>query len=657
MPGPANFDALAPLNIVNDLVPLSRTDEMAKKIVTPWGGNGMGEIIYLGHYARPLEELGRLEHWPETIERVIRGQHKIGARLTSQEEDNLREYMLRLQGTVSGRALWLLDTKLVDQAGVDGLCNCWYCNITDTSDFRWIMDRLMVGGGVGFSVERANVYKFPRVKKATVTHFRAPDTDFIVPDTRRGWSDLMERVIQAHFSGTGFSYSTMLVREAGAPLKTFGGTASGAAVLIEGVGYICKLMCDRADKSLRSTDILDIVNIIGKIVVAGSARRSAQIAIGDPDDALFIRAKRWANGTIPAWRGNSNNTLVVDHYAEIADDPAFWRNFDGGSEPYGLFNRRLSRTMGRLGERKPDRLVEGINPCGESTLENRGSCNLATIFLPNVESFDQFVEISRILYKVQKATALLPHPDPLTMATIHKSMRLGQNVTGILQASEEQRGWLSPGYEALHAFDKEWSKVLGVGESIKLTVVQPGGTLSNLPGVTSGIHAAYAPFYIRRVRMGSNNPLVEMCRKRGYPIVTQVGLDGRADHSQLIIEFPIQAPVGTPIASDLSVAEQLEKVVWAQTVWADQSVSVTVTFRPEELPDIKEWLSENYDDKVKAISFLPYSDHGFVLAPYEPISEEEYHKRADRITADEIDLHGDSTIEETDCEGGACPTR
>jgi ribonucleotide reductase alpha subunit len=565
--------------------------------------------------------------------------------------------MLRLQGTVSGRALWLLDTKLVDQAGIDGLCNCWFCNIIDTSDFRWIMDRLMVGGGVGFSVERANVYKFPKVKKASIEHFHADDTDFIVPDTRRGWSDLIERTVQAHFSGEGFSYSTKLVRPAGAELKTFGGWASGPMILIEGVEDICQLMCERAGKSLRSTDILDIVNIIGKIVVAGSKRRSAQIAIGDPDDALFIRAKRWANGTIPAWRSNSNNTLVVDHYAEIADDPAFWRNFDGGSEPYGLFNRRLSRTMGRLGERRPDPLVEGINPCGESTLEDRGSCNLATIFLPNVESFDQFLDISRILYKVQKATALLPHPDPRTMATIHKSMRLGQNVTGLLQASDEQRSWLAPGYEALRAFDKEWSKVLGVGESIKLTVIQPGGTLSNLPGVTSGIHAAYAPFYIRRARFGAKDPLIEMCRKRGYPIVANIGLDGRPDHNQLIVEFPIQAPVGAPIASEMTVLEQLEKVVWAQSAWADQSVSVTVTFRPEELPDIKRWLAENYDDKVKAISFLPYSDHGFVLAPYEPISEEEYRKRAAKITTDEIDLHGSSNIDETDCEGGACPTR
>jgi hypothetical protein len=637
--------------------PIQMLPAKSSRPAIPWGHNGLGEIVYLRTYARDIEGDERKEHWPETIERIMRGTREINTRLTSNEEDRLAEHMLALRGTVSGRALWMLGTPFVRKTGMDSLVNCWFTSITKPDDFGWIMDRLMVGGGVGFSVERANVYQFPPVLKTIVRHDRSNDADYIVPDNREGWSELIERIVTAHFSGHGFSYSTIVLRPSGAPLKTFGGTSSGPTALIDGAAEICRVICARAGKRLRSVDILDIANIIGRIVVAGSARRSAEIALGDPDDALFLRAKRWADGTIPAWRQNSNNTLVVDNFKEIAEDAAFWRNFDGGSEPYGLFNRRLARTMGRLGERRADPTVEGINPCGEAQLSNRESCNLATIWLPNVRDFDEFREISTILYKIQKAVALLPHPDPATAAIVHRNLRLGQSVTGILQATPEQREWLSPGYEALRATDKEWSKKLRVRESIRLTVVQPGGTLSILPGVTSGIHPAYSQRFIRRVRFGTSDPLVEACRQHGYPVVTEIGLDGRPDHSRWVVEFPCEVPEGTLVASTMSAEDQLGWASWAQKNWADQAVSVTITYRDKELPAIRSWLAEHYDHEVKSVSFLRYSDHGFALAPYEPIDKEEYDRRVARLKGGEVTLVGNSSLEDDDCETGACPVR
>jgi ribonucleoside-diphosphate reductase alpha chain len=295
--------------------------------------------------------------------------------------------------------------------------------------------------------------------------------------------------------------------------------------------------------------------------------------------------------------------------------------------------------------------------CGESVLANRESCNLATIWLPNVRSFEEFREISAILYKVQKAVALLPHPDPATTEIVHRNLRLGQSITGILQATEEQRSWLSPGYEAMRALDHEWSRKLRVRESVRLSVVQPGGTLSILPGVTSGINPAYARYFVRRVRFGAFDPLVEACRAHGYPVVPEVGLDGREDHSRWVVEFPCQVPEGTPLASEMSAVSQLEWVTWAQRNWADQGVSVTVTYRDQEMPEIRHWLEEHYDREVKSVSFLRYSDHGFVLAPYEPIEEAEYATRVARLKPGEFTLVGESTIDDTDCEGGACPVR
>lgn len=622
-----------------------------------WGFHGLGELVYLRTYSRFLPEQGRSETWPETVERVITGVRAINTKLTAEEETQLANHIYALRCSVSGRALWQLGTPMVEQFGQDSLLNCYFTKIDSVDDLVWLMGRLMVGGGVGFSIERISTFNLPVVRGARVTHLPTNDADFIVPDSRQGWGELLRRSLEAAFAGRDFSYSTVLIRAAGTPLKTFGGTASGAIALISGIEDIIAVLNAREGKKLRTTDVLDIANIIGRVVVAGSARRSAQIALGDPDDLAFLRAKRWASGNIPAWRANSNNTIVANSYEEIPSQ--FWDNFDGGSEPYGLFNRALTRAQGRLGERHADSSVIGVNPCAEIGLAHREACNLATVFLPNIRSYEELVEVTRLLYKVQKATALLPHPDPSTQAIVHKNLRLGLSLTGILQATEEQRGWVSAAYEALRAFDVEWSRELGVRESVRLTAVQPSGTLSLLPGVTPGIHGAYARYYIRRVRFGANDPLVETCRERGYPVMYDVGLDGREDRSRFVVEFPAQAPDATPLASEMSAIDQLTWVTWAQRNWADNMVSVTVTYRDEELPAIRAWLAEHYDKEVKSVSFLRYSEHGFKLAPYEPIDEAEYQRRVAQVQRIKgpIEMLGESTVDTDECATGACPVR
>ena len=1038
-----------------DRVPARVSDEegvtkMARQI--DWGFNGLGEIVALRTYARILPD-GRRETWEQVIERVIKGTHEIDAHLTQAEETSLAEHMFALRGSVSGRALWQLGTPMVARYGSDSLTNCLATSISKPSDLTWIMDRLMVGGGVGFSVERANIYQLSAIKGAEVRHERTSDADFIVPDKREGWSELIRRVITAYFEGQGFTYSTLLIRPAGATLVTFGGTASGPIALIDGVTDICRVMDARIGKRLRSIDVLDIANIIGRIVVAGSARRSAQISLGDPDDALFFRAKRWDLGNVPAWRANSNNTIVADGFDEIPD--GFWKTFtsDGG-EVMGLFNRKLSREIGRLGEKRPDPSIVGVNPCfagdtrfltidgwrtfaeldggdpqivqdarvighlvdgseqwiidpsengtvtsqasrvritgharqlyrlttsdgrtvratddhhfatptgmvmlrdltvgdemlvalpdpyvpdqtspdhelgylvglavsdgrldpgielaieirgreddletevdrlsllieraviaaakkdtavlasvgprpamtapawvrdtpteggveyrvmastalgrlaatrgwakddlawlhresrdfkagfisgfaygdgsvqdshgslgfrfsqsvreplstlqlvlqelgvrasllfrrpageesmpdghggrraypylpnyelivsgryqnrrlglvmaipphlssrwgmlldrytktvhrdpdvtrvarieadaiedvwclsedtrrtlvaegltarrcGEIPLADKETCNLAEIFLPRIESYEQIRDLAGILYKFQKAVAMLPHPSTETEAIVHQNVRLGLSVSGILSATQEQRDWLDPLYRDIRALDREWSRERGLHESVRLTTVKPSGSLSLLSGVTPGIHPAYAQRYIRRVRFGSIDPLVDVCRRRGYPVFTDVGLDGAPDHSRLVVEFPCEVPDGTLLISDVSAIDQLEWVRWAQQKWSDNAVSVTVSYHDSEVPAIRAWLHEHYDRDVKSVSFLRYSDHGFALAPYEPIDEREYDRRVRAINplTGPLTIIGTSDLDDGECATGACPVR
>lgn len=625
----------------------------------PWGFGGLGEVVFLRTYSRRIEELDRNETWVETLERVINGAIEIGVPYTQEDAQTLFDHMFNLRCSMSGRALWQLGTPLVQTFNGASLNNCYFINIESIEDFEFLFDHLMLGGGVGFSVERSKIHELPKIKAGVkITHERTHDADIIVPDSRGGWRRLLHSVLKSYFStGKSFSYSTILVREFGAPLKTFGGTASGPGALIDGVADICKVMENREGKKLRSVDVLDICNIIGRIVVSGSSRRSAQIAIGDPDDILFLRAKNWGSGNVPGWRSNSNNSIYADSFDEIM--PELWKGYDGTGEPYGLLNRKLARTMGRVGERRPDPTVEGFNPCAEIALGDGESCNLATIFLPNVESFEQFTEISRLLYMLQKQITNLEYPYEKTTAVVRKNRRLGQSITGILQASEEQLSWLRPGYTFLDVLDREYSAENGMTPSIKLTTVQPSGTLSLLPGVTPGLHPAFARHYIRRVRFSAADPLVDACRKRGYRVVPEIMIDGREDHTKWVVEFPCQSPDNAVLASEMTAVDQLEWVKRMQADWADNAVSVTVYYRKEELSDIKTWLAEHYDKNIKSVSFLLHSDHNFPLPPYEEISAEAYEKLVAKIDFSvpiaPVVLGDD--FDDPSCATGACPIR
>lgn len=624
----------------------------------PWGFNGMGEIVFLRTYSRKKSD-GNNETWTETLQRVINGACEIGVDYTQQEAEALFDHMFNLRCSFSGRALWQLGTPLVQKFNGSSLNNCYFTNIEKIEDFELLFEYLMLGGGVGFSVERSKIHDLPKVKSGvTIAHERTNDADIIVPDSRHGWKRLLHAVLKSYFeTGKSFTYSTILIREYGAPLKTFGGTASGPGALIDGMTDICNVLDGRVGKKLRSVDVLDICNIIGRIVVSGSSRRSAQIAMGDPDDILFLRAKNWSSGTVPAWRANSNNSLYADSYEEIMSE--LWKGYDGSGEPYGLLNRKLARSVGRLGEKNPDPSIEGFNPCAEIALADGESCNLATIFLPNVESLAQLKEISILLYKVQKQITRLTYPYEKTTNIVRKNARLGQSVTGILQVSAEKIDWLDECYKNLSAFDKKYSKEKGWPTSVRLTTVQPSGTLSLLPGATPGIHPAFAQYYVRRVRFGSSDPLVDACRKRGYKVQWDIGIDGREDHSRYVVDFPCASPEGSVLAKSMTAIDQLEWVKKMQTIWADNAVSVTVYYRKEELGLIKDWLSENYEDGVKSVSFLLHSDHNFPLPPYEECSKEHYEKLLAGIDfgvpLQQKSFDGEFQLDE--CATGACPVK
>lgn len=629
---------------------------------TPWGP--IGYITYKRTYARRINEddlNSNTEEFHQTIDRALSAcetQLKVG--FTPEEIAEARNYFLSLKCSMAGRFLWQLGTKTVDKLGLLSLQNCALVVVNEPiKPFVWAFDALMLGSGVGFNIQRENVHEIPRVKfSVSISRKDTKDADFIVPDSREGWVELLRKVLDAHFyTGKDFTYSTICIRGKGVPIKGFGGASSGPEELCGGIAEINKILNTRINKKLRPIDCLDIMNIIGSIVVSGNVRRSAQIAIGDQDDLQYLNAKRWDKGNIPNWRAMSNNSVVCNDIGYLPEQ--FWQGYIGNGEPYGLINLKLARAVGRSGETKyPDPDVAGFNPCGEQSLANYETCCLAEVFLPNITSLEELKKVAVILYRINKHSLMLDCHHPETERIVHKNMRMGISMTGYLQATEEQKSWLPAVYEYLRAFDADYSKQRGWTKSIKLTTVKPSGTLSLLPGVTPGCHPGYCQYFIRRVRVSSNSPLVEVCREHGYPIEFQKNFDGTQDRNTVVVSFPCSYPEGTVFAKDIKAVDQLEVVKRLQTEWSDNSVSCTVYYKKEELPAIQEWLKTNYNKNVKSISFLLHADHGFVQAPYEEITEDEFKalvKKVKLITSGSIDE--DDGLDSFECQTGACPIK
>ncbi len=636
--------------------------KISEEVSTPFGE--IGYITFKRTYARRVKEddpNSKTEEFWQVVQRELESsdkQLKIG--FTDEEKVEYAKLRLQLKCSVAGRFMWQLGTKTVDKLGLPSLQNCAFVSVNEPiRPFVWAFEMLMLGSGVGFNIQKHNVYQLPKLKnKVKIERKDVKDADFIVPDSREGWVKLLGKVLKAHFySGEGFSYSTQLIRSKGAPIKGFGGTASGPEDLCWGIAEISRILNSRSGRKLRPIDCLDIMNIIGMVVVAGNVRRSAQISIGDYDDLEYLKAKRWDLGPIPNWRAMSNNSIVSpDDISDIPEE--FWDTYNQG-EPYGLINLELSKTIGRTGETQyPDPEVEGFNPCAEQSLANKETCCLAEVFLPNIESYDELLKVLSYMYRMNKHSLALHCSLKDTEDIVHKNMRMGIGMTGILQATEEQRSWLKDAYVWLREYDKSYSEKHGFPVSIKLTTVKPSGTLSLLAGVTPGVHPNPAgPYYIRRVRMSSHSPLVDVCRKHGYHIEPQKKFDGSDDNSTVVISFPCKVPETTPVAADFDWKTQLDMVRRMQAEWSDNSVSCTVYYRKEDIPSIKEYLKQHFRNEMKTVSFLLYHGHGFVQAPYETISKEQYLEMlsgTSPITSVEVK---EDDFDVVDCEGGACPIK
>lgn len=624
------------------------------------GWSNLSKVVYYRTYSRRDE--GKQENWKDTVQRVIKGNihdHKV----SSGEIKTLEYLLMNRKAGPAGRGFWFSGAPGHATLGGAALNNCWYTTSEDWMNFVLAQDLLMLGGGVGLSVEHRFTSKLPMVKRdVKIVHKPTKDADFIVPDSREGWNELVRRTLESYLvTGKSWSYSTIVIRPAGDPIKGFGGKASGPQPLVTLIDKISGVLNARAGKKVRPIDAMDILCSIGEMVVAGNVRRSAIIILGDPWDKDYLKAKRWDLGNVPNQRAMANLSVVCDDVDDL--HPLFWKTYEQG-EPFGIVNRTNIQKFARMGELKRD-TATGVNPCAEATLEGgpliAEPCNLQELPLPNLEDEDEFVLAARMMHRWGKRVTTERYHWEGIDEVVKRNRRIGTGITGCLQSPLFNPKSLDRAYAAVQEENRKYSKELGIPESIRTTVVKPSGTISKVFDMAGyeGIHPAFSRYYIQRVRFASNDPLIPMLQAAGHHIEPVVRFDGTLDMSTVVVDFYEQAPKGAPVADeDWDTWRQLDTLMLAQRHWSDQSVSVTVYYERKDIPQLKTWLAENLQ-YLKTISFLCHSDHGFNQAPKEAITKEKFEELSEKIESVKIenDIGESSALDGTECEGGSCPIR
>ena len=614
------------------------------------GSNSLGEITFIRTYSR-MKEDGTKERWHEVCRRVIEGMYSVQKNHAKDNRlpwnDNKAQKsaqeafqrMFELKWTPPGRGLWAFGTPMtMEKRNSASLQNCAMVSTRDIDRndpgalFAWVMDALMLGIGVGFDT-------IGQDKNMPIYGPTEPENVWDIPDTREGWVDSVRMLLNSYLrpnqSIQKFNYD--LIRPLGAPIKGFGGIASGPAPLIALHDKINNVVGARAGETLDSRAIVDIVNLIGTCVVSGNVRRSATLALGSPGVDTFINLKNPEvfpernsyDPDKPGWAWMSNNSIAAEvgtKYEDYVDLIA-----DNG-EP-GFIWLDVARNFGRLADPADgkDSRVMGFNPCAEQPLESYGLCTLVEVHLNRHESKEDFLKTLKFAYLYGKTVTLLPTHWQQTNGIMQRNRRIGTSLTGIASFADENglptvREWMDEGYQKIRHYDHEYSEWLCVRESIRVTTVKPSGSVSLLSGATPGVHwGPGGEFYLRAIRFGNTDPMLYLFKAAGYKIE-----DDLVSANTSVVYFPI-ASGHKRSEKEVSLFEKIGLAATAQKYWSDNGVSVTLSFDKEEETKFIAPALNMYEGQLKAVSFLPMGNKTYPQQPYTEITREEYNSHVGKI--------------------------
>ena len=581
------------------------------------------QYIHKSRYARYLPEEQRRETWEETIDRYLNFWVEKG-KLTLEEANGIFADIHDLDVMPSMRALMTAGEAL-DRDNVAGF-NCSYMPIDHPKAFDEMMYVLMCGTGVGFSVERQYVTKLPEVAE----EFHDTDTVIHVADSKIGWAKAYRELISLLYSGQLPKWDISGIRAAGAALKTFGGRASGPEPLVDLFKFTVEVFREAAGRKLSSIECHDICCKIAQIVVVGGVRRSALISLSNLTDDRLRRCKSGQWWQDNPQRGLANNSAC---YTEKPDFEAFlneWKSlYESRSGERGMFSRVASQKQAAKNDRRDATYDFGTNPCSEIILRPYQFCNLSEVVVRSTDTLSDLkrkVRVATILGTLQATLTNFRYLRKVWQNNTEEEALLGVSLTGIMDhptlSGRRDKGvlktWLTELKEEAVTVNKQWAAKLGINTSTAITAVKPSGTVSQLVDSASGIHPRYSDQYIRRVRADARDPLCQVLEASGIPVEDDV-----MSPSTKVFSFPIKSPKGAVVASEMGAMEQLELWEIYQDFWCEHKPSMTCYYRDEEFLEVGQWLYNKFD-KISGVSFLPYSEHTYQQAPYEPITEEEY---------------------------------
>ena len=639
------------------------------------GSNSLGEVTFIRTYSRVKED-GTKERWHEVCRRVIEGMYSVQKNHAKDNRlpwnDNKAQKsaqeafqrMFELKWTPPGRGLWAFGTPMtMEKRNSASLQNCAMVSTRDIDRndpgalFAWVMDALMLGIGVGFDT-------IGQDKQMPIYAPTEPASIYEIPDTREGWVESVRLLINSFLRQNQpiqeFNYD--LIRPLGAPIKGFGGVASGPAPLIDLHTRIRNVIGSRAGEVLDSRAIVDIVNLIGTCVVSGNVRRSATLALGSPGDNGFFNLKNPEvfpernsyDPEKPGWAWMSNNSIAAEvgtKYEDYVDLIA-----DNG-EP-GFIWLDVARNYGRLADAPDykDARIMGFNPCAEQPLESYELCTLVEVHLNRHDSKEDFLKTLKFAYLYGKTVTLMPTHWQVTNGIMQRNRRIGTSLTGIASFADTNglpttREWMDEGYNKIRHYDKQYSEWLCVRESIRVTTVKPSGSVSLLSGATPGVHwGPGGEFFLRAIRFGETDPMLHLFKAAGYKIEPDL-----VSANTSVVYFPVHS--GHPRSEkDVSMFEKIGLAATAQKYWSDNGVSVTLSFDKETETKFIAPALHMYEGQLKAVSFLPMGNKTYPQQPYTQITKDEYNEYIGKIAKINWNAIYDG-VENLDAQGEAyCTT-
>ena len=577
-------------------------------------------FIHKSRYARYFDGKGR-ESFDETVERYMENLvYPVAGKDTYTKE--IADAILSLEVMPSMRALMTAGPAL-DRDNTAGY-NCSYLPVDDPKSFDEAMFILLCGTGVGFSVERQFIDKLPEVPELFDS-----ESIIVVKDSKEGWAKALRQVIALLYSGEIPKWDVSRVRPAGARLKTFGGRASGPAPLVDLFNFVIHTFKEAQGRKLSSIECHDIMCKIGEVVVVGGVRRSAMISLSNLSDDRMRHAKSGDWWTTEVQRGLANNSVA---YSEKPDSLSFMREWmaliESKSGERGIFNREASKKQAAKNGRRDPNHEFGTNPCSEIILRPYQFCNLTEVVVRStdtLETLSKKVRLATILGTIQSSHTKFPYLRKIWQRNTEEERLLGVSLTGIMDnplMTTKNKG-LEKTLEHLKAVavstNAEWAERLNIPVSTAITCVKPSGTVSQLVDSSSGIHARHSEYYIRTVRGDNKDPLTQFMKDQGIPNEPDVS----KPDSTTVFSFPMKAPEGAIVTSDLTAIEQLKMWLAYQRSWCEHKPSVTINVRSSEWFSVGAFVYEHFDE-MSGVSFLPYNEHTYQQAPYQEVGKSEY---------------------------------